>query len=84
MYDRVKISFITGHNPDLLVLRKPIKRIDLTTYNTTESLHGLFIKLKLKFKDENRGKMCASWGKKFCNKYRRHLSRECGSFCIKH
>lgn len=84
MYKRVKISFITGHNPDLLILSKPVKRIDLTGYNTTEHLHELFISTRLYLKEEFKPKMCRIWIKKYCYMYRRYMKHECNTSCPRH
>jgi hypothetical protein len=40
LYPEIKVEFIVGHNPDLIVDGK--QRIDLTKYKSREELHALF------------------------------------------
>lgn len=84
IYDSLKVSFVTGHNPDLLIT-KPLKRIDLTTYKNEEDLHELLLSYNFKIKDDSiRQKMCKKWYvQSFCTKYVSYMNQECSNDCKK-
>jgi hypothetical protein len=84
LYDKLKIAYVPGHNPDLLI-KYPIKRIDLTVYKSMDDLHKLMIEYGFRIKDaEKKNEMCIIWIQKgYCNLYKKYIKQECPKLCAR-
>ena len=81
LYDKLKISFVPGHNPDLITT-KPLKRTDLTTYSSIGDLHELLISKGFFPKNESKHKLCLFWIEyKICKKFKTKVESICNIKC---
>ena len=78
----MRISFVPGHNPDLIVTH-PMKRIDLTKFNNIDDLHELMVNFGFIVSDKEKKKeMCTNWRiQKLCIKYKDYMRNECNNTC---
>ena len=80
-YERLKISFVPGHNPDLITT-KPLKRTDLTVFQSSEELHSLMITNGFIVKPEYLETMCLYWIQiKLCFKHKTYIEKHCRQKC---
>ena len=81
LYDKLKISFVPGHNPDLITTH-PLKRTDLTVYKSMGDLHDLFISKGFLPKNDSKSDLCTIWVEyKMCMNHKRIVETECNVKC---
>ena len=81
LYDKLKISFVPGHNPDLITTH-PLKRTDLTVYKSIDSLHDLFIYNGFLPKNDYKYDLCKIWmDYKMCINHKKIIESVCNVKC---
>ena len=89
MYPEIKVKYINGHNPDLVVNPKSKleERIDLTKYNNKDMLMNLLKEKGFKKEDPQQDKMenCHVWvSSGECTKNPDFMNMYCKYSCLKY
>lgn len=97
LYEGLSVKFIAGHNPDLVIFDEngsETKRIDLTKYDNTDTIHNLlkdegFISKNSENSKNNENSddnpECVEWAQRGeCEKNPKYMMKTCRHSCHNH